>query len=165
MTPPLGSAAPTVVPPTSTAALVPVKAQTPAGASEAADSEGASDGTGQMVAGGIIGSVGIVGIVLGAIFGAQAKSKESEADSHCNPDNLNQCTQDGLDLLDEGKTAATISNVGFIAGGVLLAGGIVIMLTAPSSGGAPTAAAPAARLELVPWLGAGLGGLGMRGAF
>jgi hypothetical protein len=132
------------------------------------------------VAGGIITGVGVVGIVLGGIFGAQAKSKESDSEAYCRPEDPTRCTLQGVDLLDEGRTAATIGNVGFIAGGVLIAGGVVLMVTAPfgetteapasaDAKGDTRARARSARrgpsVELAPLAGAGVGGLLVQGAW
>jgi hypothetical protein len=45
----------------------------------------------------------------------------------------NHCTTAGAQLRSDAKSAATISTVGFVAGGVLLAGGAVLFFTAPQS--------------------------------
>jgi hypothetical protein len=77
-----------------------------------------------------MGAVGIAGIAVGTIFGLQASSKNDDASSHCRGDNL--CDSEGIRLDKEGRDAATISTISFIAGGALLAGGVVLFLTAPS---------------------------------
>ena len=115
--------------------------------------------------------MGVVGLVLGAVFGAKAKNKQSQVDDaapgvYCKPGDSSLCNQDGLNLLKEGRTAATISNIGFIGGGVLLAGGIVIMATSSLGSGAPAdAKSGQARLELVPLAGPSLNGVILRGAW
>ncbi|MEP7121461.1 MAG: hypothetical protein ABJE95_11145 [Byssovorax sp.] len=114
-------------------------------------------GTGQRVAGGVLGGVGIAGIVVGSIFGTTAKSRLDESRAQCRTATL--CTQAGLDLVNQAKSAATVSTIGIVAGGALLVGGLVVFLTAPS--GAPKP--PSARF--VPLLGPGVAGGTFMGAF
>ena len=114
-------------------------------------------GTGQRIAGGVIGGVGIAGIVIGSIFGSTAKSRFDASGAHCRTPTL--CTADGLDLVSQARSAATVSTIGFVAGGALLVGGLVVFLTAPSSAPRP----PSARL--VPLLGPGIAGGTVMGSF
>jgi hypothetical protein len=104
------------------------------------------------IAGLVAGGVGIVGLALGAAFGAVAISKQDEAEPHCREGEI--CDADGIALRDEAITAATVSTAAFIAGGVLVAGGLVLVLAAPS-GEAPASAA----LELGP------GAIGVRSSW
>ena len=87
----------------------------------------------------IVGGVGIVGVAIGTVFGLRALSLKGERDQECRPGNL--CTADGLTKDDDARSAATLSTVGFVAGAALLAGGAVLVLTAPSS--PPSPASPA----------------------
>jgi hypothetical protein len=64
-----------------------------------------------------------------------------------------------LNLTDDAKSAATVSTIAFIAGGVALAGGIVLWLTAPSSSSSTTG------LRFVPLVGASLGGGAVSGSW
>jgi hypothetical protein len=89
--------------------------------------KGVSTGT---IAGLTIAGVGVIGIGVGVAFGLIAMSKKNEVDELC-PDE-SKCTTEGIDINDEAKTAGTVSTVAFIAGGVLLVGGIVLWLVAPS---------------------------------
>lgn len=114
-------------------------------------------GTGQRVAGGVIGGASVAGIVVGAIFGSTAKSRFDASKAHCRTPTL--CTADGLDLVSQARGAATVSTIGFVAGGALLVGGLVVFLTAPSSAPRP----PSARL--VPLLGPGIAGGTIMGSF
>lgn len=92
--------------------------------------------SGQRIAGVVVGAAGLVGIGVGAVFGVRAldKRNDSNANGHCDAHSF--CDDVGLGLRREAITAATISTVGFIAGGVALAGGGILLLTAPSSGSA-----------------------------
>ena len=82
-------------------------------------------GTLQYVGYGAAG-VGVVGLAIGTIFGITAINKKSAAD--CKPDNL---CENG-DALDDAHSAATVATIGFIAGAVLVAGGVALVLFTPS---------------------------------
>jgi hypothetical protein len=71
-----------------------------------------------------LGGAGLVGLSLGIGFGVAAIT--FDGDAHCNPSM--QCLRGPL---DSARTAATGSSVGFIAGGVLLAGGVTLVLVMP----------------------------------
>ncbi len=94
--------------------------------------ESGGAGTPMRIAGGALGGVGLVGIVVGSVFGIIASSKlsDSNADNHC--DAANTCDSIGLAARSQAKDAATISTIMFIAGGVALAAGITLFVLAPS---------------------------------
>jgi hypothetical protein len=124
----------------------------PVGADQAQGS-----GTGQRIAGGVIGGVGVAGIVVGSIFGSTAKTRFDASKPLCRTPTL--CSSEGLDLVSQAKSAATVSTIGFVAGGALLVGGVVVFLLAPSSAPNP----PSARF--VPLLGPGMAGGTVMGSF
>ncbi len=74
---------------------------------------------------------GVAGVALGAVFGLGAKSKlaQSNQDDHC--DKADTCDPTGLALRHDASSAATLSTVMFVVGGVALAGGAVLYFTAP----------------------------------
>jgi len=74
---------------------------------------------------------GVAGVALGTVFGLSAKSKlnQSNQDNHC--DKADTCDPTGLALRHDASTAATLSTVMFVVGGVGLAGGAVLYFTAP----------------------------------
>ena len=76
----------------------------------------------------VLMGVGGVGLVAGGITGAIAMSKHSSLNTDC-PDG--KCPADKKSAVDSYKTMGTISTVGFIVGGVALAGGAVLFFTAP----------------------------------
>jgi hypothetical protein len=90
---------------------------------------------------------------VGTIFGIQAKLKERDANRHCLATDPTRCTAVGVDLMDQGKAAARVANVGFIAGGIALAGGVVLYLTAPSRRPDAAGATQRARLRLASSIG------------
>ena len=90
-----------------------------------------SDGSTQRTIGLVLGGAGVVGVAVGAVFGLQASSKWDDAKSKCD-DYPYECGAEGVDLADDAKSSATISTIGFIAGGALLAGGAALFFTAGS---------------------------------
>lgn len=83
-------------------------------------------GTQRMAAIGVAG-LGVAGIVVGSVFGLKARSKLVESNRTCTG---KDCTdQAGVDLNNEAKSAATISTIGFIVGGVGLAGATALWVT------------------------------------
>lgn len=98
----------------------------------------------QATVGLVLAGVGVVGLGVGAVFGLQTLSKNSAAEKKC--DTFNRCTQEGLDLSDDAKSARTVSYIGFGVGAAFAAVGGYLFYTAPSNN--PTSArvwvAPAA---------------------
>jgi hypothetical protein len=104
-----------------------------------------SDGKTQRVVAYVLGGVGLVGIGIGTGFGLSAISKFNESNE--NGCNGNDCTETAATTRREAQSAGTISTVAFVVGGVALAGGVVLFLTAPRKSRGPTASA---RLTLAP---------------
>ncbi len=76
---------------------------------------------------------GVVGLGVGTVFGFLAKSKLDSTNNGSSPecDSSDHCTTQGLNDRKTAESFATVSTIGFIAGGVLAAGGVVLFLTAP----------------------------------
>ena len=66
----------------------------------------------------VVMGVGAAGLVSGTVFGLMALSRKDDATAE-------PTQQKSVDLRDKGATFATISNISFIAGGVLVAAGAV----------------------------------------
>ena len=98
----------------------------------------------------------MVGLGVGTVFGLSAKSKQSDADTHCNA--ADKCDPTGLALRQDGLSAATMSTVFFVVGAAAVAGGAVVYLTAPK-GDTKTG------LALSPAVSARDAGLVLRGRF
>jgi hypothetical protein len=94
---------------------------------------GTHDGSTQRLVGIAAGGVGVAGFAVGAIFGFVAKSKESDSLNHCLANDNTSCTHEGVVMINDAKRDATIANVGFVIGGLGLATGAVLYLTAPKS--------------------------------
>lgn len=105
----------------------------------------------------IVGGVGVAGLVVGSIFGAEALSKNSSANSgHCGSSfgGTNQCDSTGVGLRNDAVSAGNVSTIAFIAGGVLAAGGVTLWLVAPSG-----------HVQAAPAVGSNGGGFLVRGDF
>jgi len=84
----------------------------------------------------VAGGVGVVGLGIGTAFGVMAMSQKSDAQSACPG---SQCaTQDGLNKWNNAGSTGNVSTIGFVIGGVGIAGAAVLWFTAPSSGGSST---------------------------
>ena len=81
--------------------------------------------------GGFIAGGGVAGLGVGAAFGLIALNKKSQG--RCDANNVCDAgTANGI------RTAAQISDVGWIAGSALLAGGAAVVLFGPGKSGAQT---------------------------
>lgn len=137
------SPAPDAAPPPGAASTAPV-APTPA----APRDEPAPSQTPRYLGYGAL-AVGAVSLGVAYLYHSKQNGKVDEAAPHC-PDG---CDDTGKELYKEARSAYTGSLVAGIAGGVLVAGGVVLLVTAPS------AKKRAARVWLAPTLGgAAVGG-------
>jgi hypothetical protein len=121
--------------------------------------EPSSSWSGQKTVAVALGGVGVVGLVVGVATGAMSFSAWSSSKNECG---AGACTNHAQSVSDHDGAVrdATISDIGFIAGGLLAATGVVLFLTAPS-------ASPRTGMDLriVPGVGRGGGGLGLEGRF
>ena len=115
----------------------------------------------QKVLGLVVAGLGVVGLGVGSAFGLMTTSAWNDAKTACGG-NPSQCTDvsGGQSKRSSAEGDATLSTVGFVAGGVLLAAGAVLFLTAPGHEGAPRSA-----LTVVPAVGPTTAGIDVRGAF
>jgi hypothetical protein len=99
------------------------------------------------------GGVGVLGVALGSVFGILSFSQASTAKSDCT---AAACTPAGhASAESEHSTAATsgtVSTIGFVVGGLALAGGIALWVTAPKSEPTKPAAVGLVRVRLTPLL-------------
>jgi hypothetical protein len=135
---------PTVLAPPSPAVHAPTQATTP----PPAETPSGGLGTRRVLGLGLAGA-GVVGLGVGAAFGLMASSAWSNAKNACSGDTSRCPNANVADASSDKSTAVTdgtISTVGFVAGGVLLAaGGVLFILGDPheASGGASISVAPA----------------------
>ncbi len=108
---------------------------------------------GLMIAGFVAGGVGIVGMVVGGVFGGIAKSKDDESKALAPPDGCDEsynCGAAGLALNDDAIQAATVSTALFIAGGVLTAVGVTLVVVSLTTSEEPAASALELKLDVSP---------------
>jgi serine/threonine-protein kinase len=116
----------------------------PAGAGAVSMEDAPSDGSAQRTSGLVLGGLGVIGVGVGSFFGLRAIQKNKDAEESCSGSSCS--TPAGVELTNDALNAARISNVAFIAGGALLAGGVVLYLTAPKQ-------QEVARVQMVPTVG------------
>lgn len=110
----------------------------------------------QRTLGFIVGGVGVAGVAVGAITGLMAIGKSNDAKASCANDG--PCRDaSAVDASDSAKSLATVSTIGFIAGGVAVAAGAVLVFTAPSP--------KKTGVRVVPNAGPSSAGLTVLGAF
>jgi hypothetical protein len=77
----------------------------------------------------VSGAAGLLGAGAGIFFALRASGLKSDAEPHCRD---HVCDVDGVRFTGQAGTAADVSTIAFIAGGALLATGIVLWVVAPS---------------------------------
>lgn len=108
-------------------------------------------------AGLVIGAAGLVGVVVGSVFGLNAKSKNDEAADMCSG---TVCRDPrAIPLTSDAQAAATVSTIAFAAGGVALAGGAALYFLAPKKPSGGTG------LQVAPQVGLGSAGLVLGGSW
>lgn len=98
----------------------------------------------------VASGAGIVGLGLGTFFGVSAISNKSDAS--CNENDECDPTK-----LADARSSATMATVGFVAGGTLLAGGLVLLIIAPRR------TSPTGRIEAAPSVSQNEAGFTLRG--
>jgi len=77
------------------------------------------------------GAAGLVAVGVGTYFGLSAKSKWDESKSHCDANIA--CDQTGVDLVNDARSAGTISTIAFGVGAAALLTGVALYLLAPTA--------------------------------
>lgn len=123
-----------------------------------------------IVAGGL-GVAGLAGLGLGVGFGLSSQSAKDDAEALrratpgiCADPTSAQCANYDAKR-DDAESAATISTVGYIAGGVLLAGAVAAVALWPSSSQQRGQAATKTATTVAPILGHGALGASLAGTF
>jgi hypothetical protein len=96
-----------------------------AGATSDATSTTSTSKSGPSTAAFVVGGLGVVAIGVGAVFGLQAISKRKDSDGECPG---GHCTQAGVDLNDQAKRDAWISNIAIGVGVVSVGVGVYLLL-------------------------------------
>lgn len=102
----------------------------------------------------VAGGLGVVGVGIGTYFGLRAMSKKDDYEKHQDSDGA--CLDMACETLSgEASSAGNASTIAFVAGGALLATGVVLYFTAAGNGDETRAAVR---------IGAMAGARGVRGA-
>jgi hypothetical protein len=110
-----------------------------------AEQTSSSVGSGQRLAGIVVGAVGIAGLGASAILAVVAKNAYNDSLDKCEPNNPGLCTADGVSERNGARADGDIASVAFGVGAAALVGGAVLWLTAPrasSTGAASLVVAP-----------------------
>ena len=105
----------------------------------------------------VAGGLGVVSLGVGAYFGLRSISKRDAASPHCTGDT---CDPDGIRFRQEAINAGSVGTVAFVVGGVGVAAGILLWLTAPSSPRSKKRA-----LQVAPEMSASRAGVLVSGSF
>ena len=81
----------------------------------------------------VVGGAGVVGMGIGAYFGLTAMHDHNSSKSACTTSDANACYPQALGQYNDAVREARASTIAFVAGGALLATGLVLYLTAPES--------------------------------
>ena len=97
----------------------------------------------------VTGGVGLAALGVGAVAGVIAISQRGTAERECPSETFHfRCpTESGTSAWNSSTSAGDVSTVGFIAGGVLMAGAAVLWFTAPSSRARAGASLSGIRIE------------------
>ncbi len=92
----------------------------------------------QRTVGFAVGGAGVAALAVGAVFGGLAMGSNSDADDAARACPNGRCPNDvarsrAVNAIDEATSRANVANVAFGAGLALLAGGVVLVLTAKPS--------------------------------
>ena len=106
-----------------------------------------SSGSLQRTMGYVTGVTGLVALAVGGFLGYRAYALNQKSKGDCRADDANACTSSGVQRRDDAKRFGNASTITSAAGGVLAASGLVLLLTAPSTGYAAAASPRSASLS------------------
>lgn len=136
-----------------------------------AESGGVSGGSGghHSVLPWVAFGIGAAGLGVGAVTGFMAMGEHSTLANECSGSVCNSSNPAVSGDLDSFHTLATVSTIGFIAGGVGVAAGVILLLAQPKGESAARASAPTAPPAPRAWLSVvpvvGVGSIGAAGTF
>jgi len=108
-----------------------------------------------------LGGAGIAALVVGGVYGVTAITDRHDSNAACPQ---NQCTQAGVDLNNQAKTAAHVADIGIGVGLVSVAVATYLLLR-PAQAEAPTATASAPGVRLAAGVGPNQASVGLRGSW
>ena len=104
-------------------------------------------GATQRTIGYVVGAVGVVGLAVGGYFGYRAMDLNKQSKAQCRADDPNACTSEGAAMRQDAQSAATVSTISSIGGGVLVGTGLTLVLTAPRAPSNRAGSAPGQALS------------------
>lgn len=87
----------------------------------------------QRVLGWVVGSTGLALLAVGGVFAGMAASANQDSKASCDPRSPNRCDPNGVRLRNDAKDYAGVATLGGLLGGLGLAGGLVLYVTAPET--------------------------------
>jgi hypothetical protein len=99
----------------------------------------------------VTGAIGLAAIMTGAALGVVALVSNNESLDECRPEDPTRCTSRGVELRRRAEDFALGSTITLVAGGVVLATGVTLVLAAPRAEGgdaAPSSGPSAAAISL-----------------
>jgi hypothetical protein len=115
-------------------------------------------GTAQRSLGWVVAGAGLAGVGVGLGFGLSSLSKHDESRTHCVGD---ACDAEGVSLRQDALRHGDIATIATVAGAAAIAGGLVLILTAPTGGSGERVG----KVQAVPIAGLGSGGFLLQGKF
>jgi hypothetical protein len=109
----------------------------------------------------VVAGGGIAALGLGTYFGVRAIQHRKDSDSYC----TRGCSQKGVDLNDEAKTAAWISNVSVGLGLAGVGVGVYLLLKSPPADADKPAEPETTSVHVLPEVSPSTAGLAVRGAW
>lgn len=97
--------------------------------SERSELAGGRGVDGQRVAAIASGVLGVAGLATGTIFGLRSRAKHRKSDEYCGPTTCRE--RQGVELMEDARSAGNVSTVGFIVGGVAGAAAAVLWFAPP----------------------------------
>jgi hypothetical protein len=98
-----------------------------------APAERGSDGSTQRTLGWVAGGTGAALLGTAVVLGTLAASKNRDSKSNCDDDDPNRCGPAGVDLRKDAQNLATAATIATVIGGLALAGGVVLYVSAPDT--------------------------------
>jgi hypothetical protein len=96
----------------------------------------------------IMGGAGLLGLGAAGFLTVRTETTNDESRTHCRTSDFSACSQDGVNLRNDARSLGNAATVAWVGGTALLAGGVVLLLTAPKD--APETRNAGVQLRLLP---------------
>lgn len=119
-------------------------------------------GSTQRTLGWVFAGLGAAGLGVGGAFGISSLSNRDESRQYCTGD---ICNAQGVSLRDDAIRDGNVATATMIAGGAVLAGGLLLVITAPRGASKEDTRSAHAKLRAAPSVAANGGGFSLQGTF